>query len=48
MADASSSMRPGEIAASRVRKLAIRLLGNVDLGERHSCEVPENVEIDDS
>lgn len=48
MADASSSTRLGEIAASWERKLMVRLLEEVDLGEHHLFEVSDTVEIDDA
>ena len=48
MADASSSMRPGAIAALWARKLVVRSPEEIDLGEHHSCEVSDIVEIDDA
>lgn len=48
MADASSLMRRGAIAASRARKLVVRLQKEVDLGGHRLCEVSDTVEIDDA
>lgn len=48
MARATFSMRRGVIAASWVRKLVVRLLEEVDLGEHHSCELSDTVEVDDA
>lgn len=48
MANASSPMRRGAIAASWATKLVVRLLEEVDLVEHHLCEVSDNVEIDDA
>ncbi len=48
MADASSSMQPGGIAASRAKKLVVQSPEEIDLGGHHSCEVSDTVEIDDA
>ena len=48
MARASSSMRQAVIAASWVRKLVVRLLEEVGLGEHHSCALYNTVEIDEA
>ena len=48
MADASSSMRRGAIAASRAKKPLVQSPEEIDLGGHHSCEVWDTVEIDDA
>lgn len=48
MARASSSMRRGVIAASWVRKLVVRLLEEVGLGEHHSYALYDTVEVDEA
>ena len=45
MADTSSSMRPGVIAALRARKLVVQSLEKTDLDERRSCQLSRIVEI---
>ncbi len=48
MADASSSMRRGAIAASRAKKLVVQSPEEIDSGGHHSSEVSDTVEIEDA
>ena len=48
LADTSSWMRPGAIAASWARQLGVRLLEEVDLREHRSCEVSDTADIDEA